>query len=65
MYVDTGGAVVLLLIVRNFQRDSSSGITAKFVRLLNFLFGDYERLFDADYGRLMYDHLISPADQSQ
>jgi hypothetical protein len=56
---------VMLLIVRNFQRDSSSGITAKFVRLLNFLFGDYERLFDADYGRLMYDHLISPADQSQ
>jgi hypothetical protein len=45
---DLGGALVLLLIVTNFQRGSSNGITAKFVMLLIFLFDEYERLLATD-----------------
>jgi hypothetical protein len=38
----SGGALVLLLIVRNFQCDFRKGITAKFTVLSVFLFGEYE-----------------------
>lgn len=41
MYEISGGVLVLLLIVFNFQRRSCNEITAKFAVLLVFLFGEY------------------------
>jgi hypothetical protein len=39
---DSGGALVLLLIVRNFQCGFCKGVTAKFTMLSVFLFDEYE-----------------------
>ena len=42
MYEDSGGALVLLLIVRNFQFRTRNEISAKFAMLLFLSFGKYE-----------------------
>jgi hypothetical protein len=43
----SGGALVLLLIVRNFQLGFLNGKTAKFATMTVFLFGEYARLLGA------------------
>jgi hypothetical protein len=48
MYGDSGGALVLLWIVTNFQIGACSGLIIKFAILPIFLFRKYERLFEAE-----------------
>jgi hypothetical protein len=52
IYGGSGGALVLLLIVRNFQQGACNGVTAKFAVLSIFLFGEYEYLYAASCGSL-------------
>jgi hypothetical protein len=47
----SGGALVLLLIVRNFQRRSCNWITVKFAMLSVFAFGGYGCLLEAGCSR--------------
>ena len=44
----SGGVLVLLLIVRNFQLGTCDGITVKFAMLSVFAFGVYGCLFEAE-----------------
>jgi hypothetical protein len=50
MWGRAGGALVLLLIVRNFQYGACNGITGKFAILLVLSFAEYERLLEAESG---------------
>ena len=59
MWGNTGSALVLLLIVRNFQRGSCHGLTVKFIKQSIFLFCEYEKLFNGVSGHLMLWFLSS------
>lgn len=55
MWGSTSGALVLLLIVRNFQLGPCDEITVKFVVLLVLLFDKYEWLRGAEMCHLLGD----------
>jgi hypothetical protein len=60
----SGGALVLLLIVRNFQYGTCNGLTGKFAMLLVFSLGEYESLLEAgSRNRRSWDGAVKARDR--